>query len=80
MKTAGQLADHAFPGSAFSISRRSRWGKRRQAALAAATDALKRQYAAHIEREETVVFRRAARTLKAAAIAVMGREFRARRA
>jgi len=48
--------------------------------LAAATEGLKRLYAAHIEREETVVFPRAARTLGADAIAEMGREFKARRA
>lgn len=48
--------------------------------LSAATEALRRQYAQHIEREETVVFPRAARTLAQEAIAEIGREFRARRA
>ncbi|MFZ0394239.1 MAG: hemerythrin domain-containing protein [Terracidiphilus sp.] len=50
-----------------------------QKELAESTEGLKRLYAKHIEREETVVFPRAARTLNAEAIAEMGREFRARR-
>lgn len=52
----------------------------KQDELAATTAGLKRLYTQHIEREETVVFPRAARTLNAEAIAEMGREFRARRA
>lgn len=48
--------------------------------LAAATRKLKGLYTQHIEREETVVFPRAARALSAEAIAEMGQEFRARRA
>ena len=51
----------------------------KQNELAAATQKLKGLYAQHIEREETVVFPRAARTLKPEAIAEMGREFKARR-
>jgi hemerythrin-like domain-containing protein len=51
----------------------------KQDELAAATQMLKRLYAAHIEREETEVFPQAARTLAAEAIAEMGREFRERR-
>jgi len=51
----------------------------KQKELAAATEGLRRLYTEHIEREETVVFPRAARSLGADAIAEMGREFRARR-
>lgn len=51
----------------------------KQEELAAAAEGLKRLYAAHIEREETVVFPRAARALDPEAIAKMGVEFRARR-
>ena len=51
----------------------------KQDQLAAATEGLRQLYAAHIEREETVVFPRAAQLLDAEAIAEMGREFRARR-
>lgn len=51
----------------------------KQQELTAATEGLRRLYTAHIEREETVVFPRAARTLGAEAIAEMGREFQARR-
>jgi hemerythrin-like domain-containing protein len=52
----------------------------KQQELAGATEGLRRLYTEHIEREETVVFPRAARILRADAIAEMGREFRARRA
>ncbi|HWE87235.1 MAG TPA: hemerythrin domain-containing protein [Terracidiphilus sp.] len=52
----------------------------KQQELVEATKSLKRLYTEHIEREETVVFPRAARTLGADAIAEIGREFQARRA
>lgn len=52
----------------------------KQDQLAAATEGLKQLYTEHIEREEKVVFPRAARTLNADAMAEMGREFKARRA
>lgn len=52
----------------------------KQQELLTATGGLKRLYTEHIEREETVVFPRAARTLGAEALAEMGREFKARRA
>lgn len=51
----------------------------KQDELAGASEGLKRLYAAHIEREETVVFPRAERALTPEAIAEIGLEFRARR-
>jgi len=48
--------------------------------LVSATQRLRRLYAEHIEMEETVVFPRAAAALDGKTIAVIGEEFRARRA